>query len=750
MNVKVVVFLGLCLFLASFLSEDRSEASAVSSSDIVFEGSDFQSGFHYGSLSSPEGLTIEPDTFGGSYLSPILEAPVPFNAVVPQWIAETPETTDMHVLLRTASEDKSWSEWFGIHPQQDWMLPDDIDTVGEMITVPALDGTHHYVQFAVNFSRQASLSEPLLSQMRLTLIDSSQGPTAGELIAQQEEIDSIQPESPESGYPKPPVVSRSVWCTDPACNYSNGLEYQNVTHLIIHHTVSSNSSSDWAATVRAIWHFHTFTRGWGDIGYNYLVDMNGVIYEGHNGGDDVVGTHAAGANAGSMALSLIGTFTTLDYNPPGIAPPQAMKNAAAELFAWKADQKNINVYDASRLPNLSWGLPHLMGHRDVYGTTECPGTQAHNIIPWLRDEIARRIGFVSPHIYVDEQSGAFSKGPNESWYVPPKNCGFNGHAFYTWSVNDPNKSVNWGEWRPNLPSSDHYEVEVYAPYCVTGRAETNGATYQITHANGTNTAKVSHQANVGTWMSLGTYYFNAGNSGVIRLTDLTNTDSGLGVWFDAIRFRPSNALPAPTVTNKVPETTTWRNQRNITFDWAVTNQGSVSSTKLQVATDAGFNNLVLDKDFSGVASSHNHTFDKDYARLHWRVILNAIQGGKITSSSTYFGIDTQPPSSSINSIFVLEDNSYVLSWSGQDAGIGIDAYNVEYREEGGAWISWLTNFHGTAATFISPNLQKHYEFRGQSVDGVGNYEALPPNSEISTRDAIPLEAAIMYPLIRTP
>jgi len=171
-------------------------------------------------------------------------------------------------------------------------------------------------------------------------------------------------------------------------------------------------------------------------------------------------------------LSFIGTFTTPDYNPPGIAPPQAMKNAAVELFSWKADQKHIDVYDASRLPNLTWGLTHLMGHRDVYGTTECPGTQAHDIIPWLRDEISRKIGFVSPHIYVDELSSAFSKNSSEFWYVPPKNCGYNGHSYYTWSTTNPANSSNWGEWRPNLPVSDHYQVEVYAPYCVTGRGET--------------------------------------------------------------------------------------------------------------------------------------------------------------------------------------------------------------------------------------------------------------------------------------
>src|SRR5690606_21603494 len=120
------------------------------------------------------------------------------------------------------------------------------------------------------------------------------GPTTEELVAQQEAQPELQQAT--NAYPKPPVIPRIAWCNDPACNYSDGLRYEPVTHLILHHTVTT-SSDDSAATVRAIWKFHTFTRGWGDIGYNYLVDINGVIFEGHLGGDDVVGTHSGDANA---------------------------------------------------------------------------------------------------------------------------------------------------------------------------------------------------------------------------------------------------------------------------------------------------------------------------------------------------------------------------------------------------------------------------------------------------------------------
>jgi hypothetical protein len=396
---------------------------------------------------------------------------------------------------------------------------------------------------------------------------------------------------------------------------------------------------------------------------------------------------------------------------------------------------------------MDWGLPHLMGHRDAYGTTECPGTQAHDIIPWLRDEISRKIGFFSPHIYVDELSSAFSKNSSEYWYVPPKNCGFNGHAYYTWSTNNPANSSNWGEWRPNLPKSDYYQVEVYAPYCVTGRGETAGAKYQVTHANGVNNVTVNHQANVGTWMNLGTFYFNAGNSGKIHLTDLTTTDSGLGVWFDAIRFRPSSALPTPTVGNSEPAQNNWLGARNVNFKWSITNGILVSKTRLQVATNSSFQNFIVNQEFNGAVTSHAHTFNQDYNRLYWRVKISTTQGSEIYSTVTYFGIDTEPPSSSIYNIFRMSDDTYVPVWAGNDTGSGVAAYNIDYREEGGSWIRLLSNYNGTNTTFRPPNSQKAYEFRSQAIDGVGKLEPQQDIADISTRDAIPVEPVIIQPLI---
>lgn len=313
---------------------------------------------------------------------------------------------------------------------------------------------------------------------------------------------------------------------EPGCVYQANLEHAPVTHLIIHHMVTANGDADWAAIVRAIWAYHTRQNGWRDIGYNYLIDPNGFIYEGHAGGDDVVGIHASAANKGSMGVGLLGTFSK---PPNGAQPPQPMLEAIVNLLSWKADQRGINIFESSRtLPNVPWGLPHLMGHRDVNGTTECPGDQAHLLIPWLRDQIGERIGLSDPHLYADEMSSAFTQSPTGNWNEAKLMCGYNNHAWYTWTTTNPAESTNWGEWRIAVPNEGRYHVEAYIPYCITNRSETRGATYSIRHMDGTTSMTISHVDNLGLWTSLGEYQLSPESDALVRLTDLTTTDKDKG------------------------------------------------------------------------------------------------------------------------------------------------------------------------------------------------------------------------------
>ena len=743
---NIIAFGLLVLALALAAATAAQDDPEIKTGALSLGSAEFDQGQLQDLSVTDDGLILAEDAVRGRYISGILDAPFPFNVLVPSWSAEVPDGGSVTVQIRTSKDGDRWSDWYQLFPNADWMMPEDEDIIGQMIAVPGEDSTHSFVQFSVSIARYAGRLSPLLRALNVTFFDSTQGPTAAELAARQEAIDAQQAPGDVTGYPKPSVVGRNAWCTDPACNYSDGLSYYTVSHLIVHHTVTGNSSSNWAAVVRAIWRYHTFPdssacpgcRGWGDIGYNFLVDPTGVLYEGHLGGDDVVGTHAGNANTGSMALAFIGTYVSE-------SPPAPMLNSAVELFAWKADQRDIDVHGSGYLPKLSEPRPNLMGHRDV-GTTQCPGDQAYALLPWLRDQVASKV--VISTIYVDELSAAFSKNDVPGWLVPPDNCGHNGHAYYAWSTQDPGATINRGEWRPNLARGGFYELQAFIPYCITGAPETDGATYTISHANGNSTVTLSQEDHVRTWMSLGTFQFAAGDSTVIKLSNLTQTDSNLGVWFDALRLVPTDSCSLPSISGLTPSNGAWLKDRNVTFNWSIADGQHVETTHLEVASDPGFTSLLRSEDFPGVKTSHTILLPGDYNRLYWRI--KATTGCKqgVESGQARFGVDTIAPTSAVTKVLIREEDSQILPvWAGQDSGSGGLRYNVQYRQDGTTeWKDWLSDFNGNSKSFGKFE-GTHYWFRSQALDAAGNIEDWSAGADAGTPDAIFIHRVIMFPLI---
>ncbi|GIK56501.1 MAG: hypothetical protein HND44_16010 [Chloroflexi bacterium] len=759
MQFKTLTILTLFSLLVALGWTQTKSSQAQSTIEIVtFQGETFAGGESQGMQVTTNGLEMADTAVIAHYQSAVIHTPIAYNAAVTHWLADIPESASLEIHLRTSPDGQQWSEWYDIHAHADWNEPGDAWQYGDMVAVPAVDKTHHYLQFQVSAARYWGGPAPLLRQLDFVLIDTSNGPTTAELIARQQELDAANPpETPQNpeDFPRPFVITRAAWCTQPECWYS-GLDYQTYTHLLMHHTVTS-SGGDSAAIVRAIWEYHTFTQGWGDIGYNYLIDINGVIFEGHLNGNyhqwDVTGVHAGAANAGGMAASLIGNFTSPDEGG-GSIPSTAMLNALADLFAWKADQRDIDPFDASRMVQMSWGLPHIMGHRDVYGglNTLCPGSNAYNYLPWLRNAVASRIGFVSPYIHIDEMSSSFTKS-NANWYEGPRGCGNNGHSYYTWSTTDPNQSTNWGEWRFNVPVDGRYRIQIYAPYCNTGAPETIGARYTVYHATGTSSVTVNQDANVGLWMTVGEFDLTANSNNRLRLTDLTTTDNGRGVWFDGIRLLHLGQSVSE-VHNSTPAPDVWVTANPVEFTWQIVSTAPVVQTQLQVATDAAMNNLVYDQTWSGAILQHSHIFTQDYAHLYWwvKATVQPSGGGSqtVTSTATHFRLDTTPPTSSVNAVLQLPNApGYSIHWSGTDEIAGITHYFVEYRPQGGS--DW-TVFVGlpplaTSTRFVPPDSQV-YEFRSRAIDAAGNAEPAHITADISTDQAILLTHAIMLPVIR--
>jgi len=178
-----------------------------------------------------------------------------------------------------------------------------------------------------------------------------------------------------------------------------------VKKVVVHHTATSNgyNTVDAAqAEVRAIYTYHAVTLGWGDIGYNELIDKWGNIYEGRHGRGSgvsrehwspmVTAGHASGHNYGSTGVALLGTFTKQgEGGRPQSPPSTAMQQSLVNLVSWECNRHHIDPRDTSDflLFNNSWNraLQNISGHRDCVSTI-CPGGHVYDLLPWLRDQVA--------------------------------------------------------------------------------------------------------------------------------------------------------------------------------------------------------------------------------------------------------------------------------------------------------------------------------------------------------------------------
>ncbi|MDD2694089.1 MAG: N-acetylmuramoyl-L-alanine amidase [Candidatus Gracilibacteria bacterium] len=176
-----------------------------------------------------------------------------------------------------------------------------------------------------------------------------------------------------------------------------------VNRIVIHHTAESldKQASD-EVYLRDIYKYHAITRGWGDIGYNYIIGQRGIIYEGRAGGDYVVGAHVLGNNEGSVGISVIGNFENIHLNRDQRAGLESAISYVAEKYGitLSADAVAISQCSGDGCKEVKTHTTRsLVGHRDL-DTTACPGK---NIYSEISGFIARGNQFRTP-IYNTETS----------------------------------------------------------------------------------------------------------------------------------------------------------------------------------------------------------------------------------------------------------------------------------------------------------------------------------------------------------
>ena len=189
------------------------------------------------------------------------------------------------------------------------------------------------------------------------------------------------------------VTTRAEWGAN-ASYMSWDPEYARAGHVVVHHTAGTNSYSagQSASIVRGIYYYHAVTLDWGDIGYNFLVDKFGTVFEGRSGsvaapaGKMSIGAHARGVNTGTMGISMMGDYSA-------VSPSDAQLSSVGKMAGWFLKRAGISdvtgwaglhVWTTERYQAGSTiSMPRILGHRDV-GYTTCPGNVGYSKLDAIR------------------------------------------------------------------------------------------------------------------------------------------------------------------------------------------------------------------------------------------------------------------------------------------------------------------------------------------------------------------------------
>ena len=309
------------------------------------------------------------------------------------------------VEIRGLSE-AGWSEWLHIHGEPD-DSPDQqsselADIAGGLVWFGG-DGVTE-VEVVVE---DGTLSGLKVEAMRY------QEPPGGSLLT------ALQAPAAGAADTQPTILPRSNWT-------SKGWATQNedcvkgpiaaeggVKFAVVHHTVNSNtySQSDVPAMLASIYQFHTGTRGWCDIAYNFIIDRFGRTWEARTGSikGAIVGGHASGFNTNSVGVSFLGQHQPGESNYAAVAPTNAQLVAAGNVIGWKLGQSDnpasgtVTVKSGSgtasaRFPEgTSATIARVSSHRDV-GYSSCPGELLYKQLSVIRTTAATVASNTTPTI----------------------------------------------------------------------------------------------------------------------------------------------------------------------------------------------------------------------------------------------------------------------------------------------------------------------------------------------------------------
>lgn len=345
-----------------------------------------------------------------TFLSDVQMADFPFTGLGMTWQQKTPEGTDIDMSVRFFDG----LEWGNFNDVGMEVFEEEAFAI---ITTNPVES----FQYKVVLSSESNMLSPEVKNIEFTYINANDDPVVRSMPSYKPS--SKKPSTQTINVKNKDVITRNEWSAnedlrlytddnpEPALislasdfyiRFANELKLnrvvesnetgqlltwplqypETVSKVVVHHTATTKDLDDPRKAIRDIYYYHAIAKGWGDIGYNYIIDSKGNVYEGRYGGDGVVGAHAGPGNRGSIGIAVLGNF---DEGRINVASKTALENLISEKTKmYGIDPKGQSYFRGEKQPNI-------MGHGDIMSTS-CPGENLDKLLPSIRNNVAKLNG----------------------------------------------------------------------------------------------------------------------------------------------------------------------------------------------------------------------------------------------------------------------------------------------------------------------------------------------------------------------
>ncbi|MFI5556872.1 peptidoglycan recognition protein [Streptomyces sp. NPDC051738] len=455
------------------------------------------------------------------------------------------------------------------------------------------------------------------------------------------------PSAPPSTVPKPPVTSRAGWGADESLSPDPSEYNADVKAVFVHHTTGANdySCADSASVVRGIYAYHTQVNGWNDVGYNFLVDKCGTVFEGRKGGVDlpVLGAHTYGWNRESTGIAVLGEYTSTSASNAALA-------SVARVAAWKLGQYGAdpagtvqltagasqkNYFGTSYTAGTKYTFNRISGHRDGYNT-QCPGNSLYAQLPTIR---------------------TWAAGPVQGLKVTSVGgAGLSGTTYYT-------KGAITARWTATTPASLISKYELLVDGKVAATASSTATSANATLAVGSHTVAVRavHQS--------GKTATTAALNVVAETTAPTFTTT------------PKLSLRTGTVnTTAIP----------VTLGWKATDDKALREVKLASPTTATF---------GPTTTSSSRTANSGTAAT-WSMQAFDYAGNSRTASASYTPVILQETSAVKSGSWTTRSSTSYLGGKSYSSGSKSASLSWTFTGRSASWVVSRASTSGQAYVYV--------------------------------------------------